>query len=469
MTLKTIADRYEMVRLLGRGGMGAVYEARDTRVGGKPVAIKLLSTEQQDDMLLKRFEREAKAAASINSQNIARVMDADTDPKTKLPYIVMELLDGEDFGSLCDRVGGKLPVDTVLRVAAQALSGLGAAHQAGVVHRDIKPENLFLARRSGDERIVKLFDFGIAKIRPKVDHATQGLTLTGSVMGTPLFMSPEQARGQKDIDARTDIWSLGVVIYAALCGRAPHEDIDQLGALIINICGEPAEPVTTRAPWVPRAVGDIVTRTLRLQPADRYQTAEEMLADVMKVLGHDTTLRDSHLRAHGDDFATTVATESPAQAMPEAVGKAALAASVANVATIDKPSNQDGLGATVPVDNAAPVMSPFTQVAQKTLASAGQNDPSQLGAPPAQAEERGSWNPDATVVMDSPEDDITSQPPPAPVSTPPAAGPPSVPPAAQPTMVRAPAKQSRLGLAVGLAVATVLVLVLVLWLFMRPG
>src|SRR5262249_54501469 len=144
-------------------------------------------------------------------------------------------------------------------------------HAARVIHRDIKPANLFLVRREGGAVVVKILDFGIAKIKAeRADAATTGLTRSGSMLGSPLFMSPEQARGSRSASFRSDIWSLGIVLYRALSGRAPHEEISALGDLILAICTEAPRPVNECAPWVPAAVSQLLARALQLDPAERF-------------------------------------------------------------------------------------------------------------------------------------------------------------------------------------------------------
>ena len=281
---ETLDGRYEILRKMGGGGMGVVYEARHKGTGRR-VAVKLITGDYaKNPSVVARFHIEAKASGAIETQHIAQVLDTGVDPASSLPYLVMEYLTGEDLAQALAR-SGALPPEVALRVAAQACIGLQKAHEARVVHRDIKPANLFLAKRDDGDLIVKLLDFGIAKI--KVERAQQleasGLTRTGNVLGSPLYMSPEQARGHKDIDHRTDLWSLGIVLYQMLCGRRPHEDIEALGELIIAICSEPPRPVQDFAPWVPPEIAAIVHGALLFDPAQRYQTAVEML-DAMRPL-----------------------------------------------------------------------------------------------------------------------------------------------------------------------------------------
>ncbi len=232
----------------------------------------------QDKVLVARFEREAKAAAKIVTAHIVDIMGTGVDPATKHPYMVMEMLDGECAQTLLHRIG-PYPPELAVRVGVQTCLGLERAHAAGVVHRDIKPANLFLAKTEKNEYLVKLLDFGVAKV--KMEQATErgndSLTRTGSVLGSPLFMSPEQARGLKSIDHRADIWSLGTVLYQLLCGTTPHQAIKGLGELIITICSEEPEPIRKRAPWVAEEIAEVVHGALKLAPQDRYGSAKEML------------------------------------------------------------------------------------------------------------------------------------------------------------------------------------------------
>jgi urea transport system substrate-binding protein len=292
MSQEILGGRYAMIRLLGQGGMGAVYEARHTSTGRR-VAVKLITADLlRNPDLATRFEVEARAAGCLESQHIAAVLDAGRDAVRGAPFLVMEYLVGEDLSQLLTRVGA-LPVDVALRIAAQACRGLEKAHQAGIVHRDIKPANIFLSTRDGDEVVVKLVDFGIAKIaaeRQSTDGGTH-LTRTGTLLGSPQFMSPEQARGDAAVDHRADLWSLGVVLHKALTGRTPHHSIDGLGALLMAICSVPTAPVERIAPWVPTEVARVVEKALALDPAARFQAAEEMSRALKALLpgGHALT------------------------------------------------------------------------------------------------------------------------------------------------------------------------------------
>lgn len=276
--------------------MGKVFEA--VHLGtSRRVAVKVIIAEAlKKKETVKRFEREARAAGAIDSQHLVEIIDVGTDPATHRPFMVMELMNGEDAGALVKRVGPLEP-DIAMRIVAQAARGLRKAHEFGVIHRDIKPANLFLAEKDDEEILVKILDFGIAKVKMQVSEETTdtGLTRTGAVMGSPLYMAPEQARGRKKIDHRADLWSLGVVLYQLLAGRTPFHDIRALGELIIAICGEPVPPLQKFAPWVDPAIAHVVHAALQPDPAARFQTADEFITALGPLLPRGYRLDKSEL------------------------------------------------------------------------------------------------------------------------------------------------------------------------------
>jgi serine/threonine-protein kinase len=294
---KTIDGRYTILRQIGAGGMGAVYEAKDG--DGRRVALKVIKARDiaEDSTLMSRFKREARLASSIDPktrgiEHVARVFDTGVDKESGLPFMAMELLVGRDLMQTLRKVG-PLPPDVALRVVAQACRGLVAAHGARVVHRDIKSANLFLARDVGDDGAVrsdaitiKLLDFGVAKERRDEQDLNEsaGLTRTGSVLGSPLFMAPEQARGVKNVDARADLWSLGIVAYHALAGRTPYQEIDALGELIIALCAANPPSVQSFAPWVDPDIAELLDGALQIDPERRYSTAAAMLDATLNLL-----------------------------------------------------------------------------------------------------------------------------------------------------------------------------------------
>ncbi|XXX73801.1 protein kinase [Sorangium sp. So ce134] len=289
---RILDERYAILRLLGQGGMGAVYEARHTGTGRR-VAVKVILGQAADDELLRRFQREARAVGAVESEHIAQVFDTGRDRETGSPYIAMEFLDGEDAQGLIERLG-PLPVDLALRIGLQACLGLERAHEAGIVHRDIKPANLFLARKQGGQRVVKLLDFGVAKMTDQ-GLGNGAMTKSGALLGSPLYMSPEQARGSGAIDARSDIWSLGISLYHALSGRRPNDHLTGLGELVLAICTTPVRWIQEIAPWVPPEVAHVVHRTLVIDPAGRTASVGELAAALRALLPHGEAIVEAML------------------------------------------------------------------------------------------------------------------------------------------------------------------------------
>ncbi len=291
-----IGGKYQIVRRIGAGGMGTVYEALHTGTGRR-VAVKVIAGSGVSAVAVERFEREARAAAAIDNAHVVEMLDIGHDARLGCPFMVMEYLHGEDLHQVVSRLGPLRPA-LALRIAAQACAGLARAHESGVVHRDIKPANVFLARRDAGEVVVKLLDFGIAKVRENaLASGGVGLTRTGSVIGSPGYMSPEQAIGAKDIDERTDVWSLGVVLYEMLAGRAPWHHVRGIGELIAAIATEPPLPIRQRAPWVPSAVASIVMGALAPRVAERTPSAVAMLHALSALLPGGRSLNEAALTA----------------------------------------------------------------------------------------------------------------------------------------------------------------------------
>jgi serine/threonine-protein kinase len=230
---------------LGQGGMGSVWRAEHLALGSS-LAIKLIDPGiTQSPEAAVRFKREAQAAADLRSAHVVQIIDYGVDDG--LPFIAMELLDGESLGARLERMG-RLAPDQAASILSQVARALARAHQAGVVHRDLKPDNVFLVREA-DGDIVKVLDFGIAK-KLGVLSTTSGIkTGTGAMLGTPYYMSPEQVLGGSDIDHRADIWSLGIIAYECLTGQRPFEK-ETLGGLLMAICNDPL-PVPSKVASVP--------------------------------------------------------------------------------------------------------------------------------------------------------------------------------------------------------------------------
>jgi eukaryotic-like serine/threonine-protein kinase len=264
-------DKYRIDELLEVGGMGAVYVGSHTRLQ-KRVAIKVLRSELTEATeMVERFLREAVAASRIGHENIVEVNDIGKAPNGS-PFIVMELLEGENLAARIRRVG-PMPLPQACHIAIEILSAMDAAHRAGIVHRDLKPENVFLARQSRAET-VKVLDFGISRMV----HAEEGdgrLTLTGLVMGTPYYMSPEQACGEPDITAAADIYAAGVILYEMLTAKVPFEATNY-NSLIYKVMSGQFPPARTYVP-LPEPLEQIIHRAMALKPADRFSSAMEMM------------------------------------------------------------------------------------------------------------------------------------------------------------------------------------------------
>jgi serine/threonine-protein kinase len=279
----TLGGKYLLLRVIGRGGMGTVFEAEHVAIGRR-FALKALDPEwAKDDVVASRFAREARAASAVDSEHIVSVVDAGAEEGC--PFLVMELLRGEDLGSRLRRVG-RLPAPDALHIAAQVLRGLAAAHAAGIVHRDLKPDNVLLVERAGDPAFAKIVDFGVSKLE-QPGSATTPLALTGRgvILGTPLYMAPEQARGLLDVDRRADLFSLGAILFECVAGRPPHvgESYEQV---LLSICTTDAPDVRRFAPAVSPEMAAVIARALARDRAHRFAFAEEMLAAV-RVLSPD--------------------------------------------------------------------------------------------------------------------------------------------------------------------------------------
>ena len=275
---KLIANRYLVADAIGAGGLCTVYRAEDLR-RGRDVAVKVLPADKaQHKELAARFHREVTTAKRIDHSNIATIIDSGALEDGAL-YLVMELLQGTLLSTALEK--GRLTTARALIIARQMLVGLGEAHRLGIVHRDVKPQNVMLVDVNGLE-VVKLFDFGIASN----DRAALKLTAPGTAFGTPEYIAPEQAMGQK-VDARADVYGVGVVLFEMATGRLPFESADDLGYLRAHIKQPPPAPSSV-APdaHLGRAVDALVLRALQKEPEARFETAEAMVAAIDKAAGH---------------------------------------------------------------------------------------------------------------------------------------------------------------------------------------
>jgi serine/threonine-protein kinase len=269
-----IAGKYAIERRLGVGGMGTVFAANHV-VLGTQVAIKILQAEHaKNATVVERFVREARACAKLHSDYVCRVFDVGT-LDDGIPFIVMELLEGQDLARLKRR--GPVEPAVVASYIVQACSALAEAHAAGIVHRDLKPGNLFLAKRPDGKPILKVLDFGIAKAPDDRDFV---LTRTTTVMGSPGYMSPEQLRSARYADARSDIWSLGVILFELVVGKQPF-DGESVTDLAMRIAMDP----TPALPNVPTAYSDIVMRCLEKDPARRFQDVTALSSALAAFVG----------------------------------------------------------------------------------------------------------------------------------------------------------------------------------------
>ncbi|MEO8796320.1 MAG: serine/threonine-protein kinase, partial [Polyangiaceae bacterium] len=266
-----LADKYKVEKVLGSGAMGVVVSARHVELQ-QLVALKfMLPSALPDQAAGDRFLREAQAAGRLRGEHVARVMDFGR-LGGGAPYIVMEFLEGEDLDRILDR-DGPFPVATAVSYVIQACSGMAEAHTQGIVHRDLKPQNLFLTHRPDGTPLVKVLDFGISKLQGDVSSVTA--TQSTTVMGSPAYMSPEQARSAKHVDWRGDIYSLGAILYQILCGHLPYE-AESVAGMLVAIVSEPPTPLRQHAPHVPPELEAVVMRCLEKKRDDRPQSAKEL-------------------------------------------------------------------------------------------------------------------------------------------------------------------------------------------------
>jgi serine/threonine-protein kinase len=271
-----IADRYEVIRKIAKGGMGTIYEVRNTRLG-RTFALKTITAEAaQDPEVLQRFRREADVVANLSHPHIVEVVDWD-QLDDGAPFLVMEYLRGETLAARIAGVGA-LPWGQIAQVADQVLSALGVAHRAGVVHRDLKPDNIFLAVDDAGEERVKLLDFGISKIRDSQTFQTTD----AKVLGTPAYMAPEQAEGQHDkIGAATDVWAMGAIIYEMITGAVAFS-APSTPAILYRVCHGRPTPANELRPDVPKELVELLDWALDLQL--RLDNVEELREELKKIL-----------------------------------------------------------------------------------------------------------------------------------------------------------------------------------------
>jgi serine/threonine-protein kinase len=275
---EVLDEKYRVEHLLGEGGMGAVARATHL-IRRAPVALKFMSPWALSlPGAVERFVNEGVAASQIDSDHVVKVFDVGRLPNGT-PYLVMEFLDGRDLAQLLEAEGPMLAVTRAVHFAIQMLRALQAAHAAGIIHRDMKPSNCFIIDKDGERDVIKLVDFGISKVRlvDGDEGPAANLTRTNSALGTPLYMSPEQARSPRDVDHRTDLYSVGAILYEMLCGRTPYSaESGEYTELLFKIFTSEPEPLRTFCPDLPESIAAVVHRALERDPGSRFASASEM-------------------------------------------------------------------------------------------------------------------------------------------------------------------------------------------------
>jgi hypothetical protein len=283
---RVIKGRYRLNRLIGEGGMGGVYEAEHIEIGRR-VAVKLVhGLHARDQHIAARIKQEARSTSAIDSENIVQVFDAGEDEELGV-FLVMELLKGEDLSALVTRKKA-LPPREAATIAMQAAQGLARAHAAGIIHRDLKPANVFLCTRDDGTPLVKLVDFGIAKLVRDAQGQTGRLTYVGMVIGTPQYMSPEQAQGLPTVDHRTDIYSLGSVLFEMIAGQSPYPEMPTYEQTILQIMTRPPPRLSQLVPDVHPGLDELCAEMMAPDPGRRLQdmkTVKKRLARILPELG----------------------------------------------------------------------------------------------------------------------------------------------------------------------------------------
>jgi len=366
-----IGGRYRLGEQLGQGGMGVVYAAVQESLA-RPVALKVLQPvlAQNADSLL-RFKAEAERAGRLAHPHIVQILDFGHEPSTSA-WIAMELLRGESLGARIDR--GGISEAEVVRIARETLSALEAAHGANLVHRDLKPDNIFLADVPGIGTSVKVLDFGIAKLLD--GDAASKLTATGMLIGTPLYMAPEQARGD-DIDQRADLYALGAVLYETLTGRPPFIG-KNYHALLFSVLSETPKPIATYRPDISPALAQVIARAMAKLPSERWQSAHEMAEALRAVQPSEQvpTIPAANREAMGT--APTMATPAPLDATTPALGGS-------NAGVLAAPSSppSDAAPRSIPATRSEPFIASRTEPIATAPIAASRAAP--IAAPPKEA------------------------------------------------------------------------------------
>jgi eukaryotic-like serine/threonine-protein kinase len=322
-----VAGRYLVEGVIGRGAMGIVLGAKDQQTG-KSVAVKvMLPAAARSEDAVARFMREARSASQLESEHVVRVSEVGK-LHGEQPYMVMERLHGSDLRAELDQ-RGRLPLEEAADYLLQALEALAKAHAAGIVHRDLKPGNLFLTQAPDGSRVVKVLDFGISKVITGVRAPSDPLTHAQALLGSPLYMSPEQMKSAKNLDGRSDLWSMGVILYEFLTGEVPFQG-DSLPEVCAQIVLDGETPrARDHVPELPAAIDGVIARCLARKLAERYATAAELaeaLAPFASKEARRSVERIAKTLAPGRAEASTTASRRRERTIPAFNGKLAAAA-----------------------------------------------------------------------------------------------------------------------------------------------
>ena len=374
---RVLVGRYRLDERLGAGGMGSIWRAHHL-VLAAPVAVKLIDREAiPDEETLGRFMREAQSAATLRSPHVVQILDYGVDDK--LPFIVMELLDGENLAQRLRRLG-KLASGDTARIVTHIGRAVARAHEANIVHRDLKPENVFLIRNE-DEEIAKVLDFGVAKVSVGALGEEGTRTRTGSILGTPYYMSPEQAQGNKTVDHRSDLWSLGVIAFECLTGKRPFYS-DGLGDLVLQICIRDI-PVPSDIGSVPLGFDAWFARAVARDPDARFQSARELTDALREILGGEArdlqwTSPEVSVTVSNDDAPNSQARTRVVSPPPDSSAPTVAADSNSQIRLTSGSMPADGHAATVATDNppSSPISRrPESEVIAELLAGAASEPP----------------------------------------------------------------------------------------------
>ena len=332
-----LAEKYRVDRVLGQGGMGVVVLAEHIELRER-VAIKFLLDEAAGNVeLAERFIREARAAVRIKSEHVVRVIDVGRLP-SGAPYMVMEYLEGQDLAELL--AAGPVPIEDAVDYIIQCCEAMHVAHRAGIVHRDLKPANLFLTHRPDGSPLIKILDFGISKVKSP-EGAQLSLTHTQAMMGSPLYMSPEQMRSSKDVSASADIWSLGIILHELIAGDVPFMG-ETFPEVLVKVMGEPPPGLRSLRPEVPEGLEAVVFRCLEKRPADRYSSVAGLAVALTPFASQRTFGLQSRL--------ATSMTDPPVVAVGRAVGATQLTGGMPAAAPIIMPAGATRIALGAPVE-----------------------------------------------------------------------------------------------------------------------